>query len=86
MGNRTTYFHTEEGIEDNDMSLDWDPLHLPRHTVVNLLIPDPTSSPWQQQLEAYLWQAQLGHCGEWQLKVIPHAVDGTPKEFTPHPL
>ena len=52
----------------------------------NITIEAPSINPRRQQLEADLWQARLGHCGEWQLKVIPHAVEGTPAHFTPHPF
>eukprot|EP00804_Cyclotella_cryptica_P016939 CCRYP_001875-RA/>CCRYP_001875-RA protein AED:0.38 eAED:0.38 QI:0/0/0/1/0/0/3/0/857 len=80
-GNRAMYVHTEEGIgweEDEEASLDWDiPLH---QAFANINIEAPTTNPPD------LWQAQLGHCGEWQLRVIPHAVHGTPTQFTPHPF
>jgi hypothetical protein len=52
----------------------------------NINMEQPHSNPRRQQLEADLWQARLGHCGEWQLKVLPHAVDGTPSQFNPHPF
>jgi hypothetical protein len=52
----------------------------------NITIAAPSINPRRQQLEADLCQARLGHCGEWQLKVIPHAVEGTPAHFTPHPF
>jgi hypothetical protein len=92
LNSSSIYLHTEEGIDD-DASLDWDSsfdtqneITPPESAQTNFYIRDPTSSPRRQQLEADLWQARLGHCGEWQLKVIPHAVDGTPTEFTPHPF
>jgi hypothetical protein len=37
-------------------------------------------------LEAELWSACLGYCGEWQLKVTPQHSLGTPTKFYPHPL
>eukprot|EP00804_Cyclotella_cryptica_P010127 CCRYP_018496-RA/>CCRYP_018496-RA protein AED:0.47 eAED:0.44 QI:0/0/0/1/0.5/0.66/3/0/481 len=83
-GNRAMYLHTEEGIgweEDEEASLDWDiPL---QQAFANINIDAPTTNPRCQQLEADLWQARLGHCGEWQLRVILHAVHGTPTQFTP---
>jgi hypothetical protein len=39
-----------------------------------------------KQVEADLWQARLGHCSDWQLKVIPMSTTGTPSKFTPHPF
>jgi hypothetical protein len=50
----------------------------------NLTTDAPTKDPRRLQLEADLWQARLGHCGEWQLKVISQAVDGMPSQFIPH--
>jgi hypothetical protein len=83
---KCVYLHTEEGIDD-DASLDWDSSVLSNKTLeANFYTKDPASSPRRQQLEADLWQARLGHCSKWQLKVIPHAVEGTPTEFTPHPF
>ena len=87
-GNRAVYLHTEEDIgaeEDEEASLDWDYL-LQDQASANITIDATTNNPRRQQLEADLWQARLGHCGEWQLKVIPHAVEGTPTQFTPHPF
>lgn len=52
----------------------------------NVTMDAPTKDPRRLQLEADLWQARLGHCREWQLKVIPQAVDGTPSQFIPHPF
>jgi hypothetical protein len=83
-GNRAVFLHTEEGIEDEEASLDWDSLFSPAHA--NFHTRDTKSTPRQQQVEADLWQARLGHCGQWQLRVIPHAVEGTPSEFNPHPF
>jgi hypothetical protein len=85
--NRMVYLHTEDGIdsdEDEEASLDWD-FSLEEATA-NINIEAPAHNPRRLQLEADLWQARLGHCGEWQLKVIPHAVQGTPTQFTPHPI
>ena len=85
--NRMVYLHTEEGIDsedDGEASLDSD-LDF-NHAKANINIEDQSQHPRRCQLEADLWQARLGHCGEWQLKVIPHAVHGTPKQFTPHPF
>ena len=39
-----------------------------------------------KQLEAELWAARLGFCGEWQLDVLPQNADGTPTSFAPHPF
>jgi hypothetical protein len=33
-----------------------------------------------------LWQARLGHCSDWQLKVLPMSADGLPSRFYPHPF
>ena len=85
--NRMVYLHTEEGIDsedDGEASLDSD-LDF-NHMKANINIEDQSQHPRRCQLEADLWQARLGHCGEWQLKVIPHAVHGTPRQFTPHPF
>jgi hypothetical protein len=57
-------------------------------------IPTPKSSPTSiedfipkaKQIEADLWQARLGHCSDWQLKVIPMSADGLPSWFHPHPF
>eukprot|EP00804_Cyclotella_cryptica_P017245 CCRYP_016804-RA/>CCRYP_016804-RA protein AED:0.21 eAED:0.21 QI:0/0/0/1/1/1/3/0/813 len=48
--------------------------------------PPHTVNPKEKQIEADLWQARLGHCRDWQLKVIPYAIDGTPGKFYPHPF
>jgi hypothetical protein len=42
--------------------------------------------PKSRQLEADLWQARLGHCSDWQLKVLPMSADGLPSRFYPHPF
>jgi hypothetical protein len=42
--------------------------------------------PKEKQIEADLWQARLGHCSEWQLKVLPMSADGLPSQFHPHPF
>ena len=68
---------------DEEALFDWEYL---ANATSNLNVEVPTNDPRRLQLEAYLWQARLGHCGEWQLKVIPHAVDGTPAHFNPHPF
>jgi hypothetical protein len=39
-----------------------------------------------QQLEAELWSARLGYCGEWQLDAITKAADGVPPVLEPHPF
>jgi hypothetical protein len=56
-----------------------------------MTVPTPKSSTRPQflkskQVEADLWQARLGHCSDWQLKVIPMSTTGTPSKFTPHPF
>jgi hypothetical protein len=72
-GDRTVHPETEEGIGADEEAL----LDLPfDQAFANININTPSSNPCCQQLEADLWQARLGHCGEWQLKVILHAVDG----------
>ena len=40
----------------------------------------------RQQLEAELWAARLGYCGEWQLDAITKAADGVPDVLAPHPF
>jgi hypothetical protein len=65
-----------------------------RPLVPPLCIPTPKSCrtlidefvPKSRQLEADLWQARLGHCSEWQLKVLPMSADGLPSRFYPHPF
>ncbi|KAL7550176.1 hypothetical protein ACHAWF_013416 [Thalassiosira exigua] len=44
----------------------------------------PTSR--QKQLDAELWAARLGHCGERQLELLPGNADGIPASFEPHPF
>ena len=78
-GNRTVYFHDDDS-SDADVSLEVDPSN------AAFLRDLSTSDPRRQQIEADLWQARLGHCSEWQLKVLPAAADGLPAEFTPHPF
>ena len=39
-----------------------------------------------RQLEAEIWAARLGFCGEWQLDTITANADGLPPKFRPHPL
>ena len=84
---KTIYFHTEDGIEDEEASLD-DDMAFPEEfgAQAYLFTKDQQNHPRRQQLEADLWQARMGHCGEWQLRVLPHAVHGTPSEFNPHPF
>ncbi|KAL7528101.1 hypothetical protein ACHAXR_002269, partial [Thalassiosira sp. AJA248-18] len=38
------------------------------------------------QLESELWAARLGHCGEWQLDVLPGCATGIPNQFNYHPF
>jgi hypothetical protein len=106
------YFHTPDGIDDDEVSLDFDdgdsippraptlnrnarsPLRGPTPTgptMPPMSVPTPKSTPPQfdpkyKQMEADLWQARLGHCSDWQLKVIPMSADGTPSKFCPHPF
>jgi hypothetical protein len=42
--------------------------------------------PKCKQIETDLWQARLGHCSDWQLKVLPMSADGLPSRFHPHPF
>lgn len=46
--------------------------------------PKPVSPKHQLQFE--LWAARMGHCSESQLKVLPAHVDGTPNQFSGHPM
>ena len=78
-GNRTIYFHDADS-SDADISLDFEP------TTAATLRHLPTSDPRRQQIEADLWHARLGHCSEWQLKVLPAAADGVLAEFNLHPF
>jgi hypothetical protein len=57
----------------------------PGTATANLTANTPMKDPKRLQLEADLWQARLGHCGDWQLKMIPQAVNGTSTHFNPHP-
>lgn len=76
IGDETFHNETEEGIEHYEEAL----LDV-NDASSNINIDQPNNSPRRQQLEADLWQARLGHCGEWQLKVLPHAVDCTPSNL-----
>ena len=58
----------------------------PDTATANLTVDTPIKDPKRLQLEADLWQARLGHCGDWQLKMIPQSVNGTPTHFNPHPF
>jgi hypothetical protein len=78
-GNRTIYLHDTDSSDD-DVSLVLEP------TAAATLADLPTTDPRRQQIEADLWQARLGHCSEWQFKVLIAAADGLPTEFTPHPF
>lgn len=62
-------------------------------TMPPMSVPTPKSSPSlddfipkAKQIEADLWSARLGHCSNWQLKVIPQSTEGTPGSFHPHPF
>ena len=69
---------------------------MPTPLMPPLCIPTPKSCrfspdrdefvPKTRQIEADLWQARLGHCCEWQLKVLPLSTEGTPARFYPHPF
>ncbi|KAL7538057.1 LOW QUALITY PROTEIN: hypothetical protein ACHAXR_008252 [Thalassiosira sp. AJA248-18] len=39
-----------------------------------------------RHLESELWAARLGHCGEWQLDVLPGCATGIPNQFDYHPF
>ena len=104
------YYHTPEGVEDDEVSIDLEdevlqsppqmnhqarrPLRGPTPTgpaVPPFSTPTPKSTPPKltpkfKQVEADLWQARLGHCSDWQMKVIPMSTTGTPDKFTPHPF
>ena len=92
------YFHTPEGIDDNDQSLDWDNVmpdeaHISLTTFSTRLYTPPSDgpplvrlTPKQKQVEADFWQARSGHYSDWQLKVLPLLVTGTPTKFAPHPF
>jgi hypothetical protein len=99
------FYHTPFGIDDDNISLDFDDVSLPSYPskrgppAVNpccqpFSVPTPKSSrssiddfvPKSKQIEADLWQARLGHCSDWQLKVLPMSVEGLPSHFQPHPF
>jgi hypothetical protein len=93
------YFHTMDDDLLDDISIDLDdplpsPSPAPGPVVSPSPIPDPRSSateydefiPKFRQLEADFWQARLGHCDEWQLKVLPMSAEGLPSKFYPHPF
>jgi hypothetical protein len=39
-----------------------------------------------QQLSSELWALHMGHCGNYQLQMLPKCVDGTPEVFVTHPF
>jgi hypothetical protein len=123
------YFHTPEGVSDDDVSIctideeNWTHLASPTRSGKDFAPPTasppirpqisppkappiphpieiPTTTPQpipvsptpiefipkSKQIEADLWQARLGHCNEWQLKVLPMSTEGTPANFQPHPF
>jgi len=122
----TVYYHTPDGVEDDNVSIDLDtaslyspydcceeesissvtiapvpPPFLPSGSPTishssqpvpspNIATPAPDVAsdyiPKSKQIEADLWQARFGHCDEWQMKVLPMSVDGTPSKFCPHPF
>ena len=53
----------------------------PRRTIIRRRPSTPA-----KQLEAELWAARLGFCGERQLLDLPDGVTGTPNQFEPHPF
>ena len=56
-------------------------MHKPPHARASPQPPPATAKstpPLHTHIDADLWQARLGHCSEWQLRVLPHAVTGTP--------
>jgi hypothetical protein len=60
---------------------------------VSYLIPTPKSdtalrypTTLAHQLQSELWAAQLGHCEDCQLQVLPKRVTGLPSKFTSHPF
>jgi hypothetical protein len=84
--------HIQDDTDAQPQSCDA-PTTLPPPRTPPLSIPTPKtvdstglSLRQRQQLEFDLWQARLGHCNEWQLQVLPQAVDGTPDKFYPHPF
>ena len=48
--------------------------------------PQPQRCPVHpaQHLESELWAAQIGHCGEWQLDVLPGHAEGLPPKLEYH--
>jgi hypothetical protein len=108
----TVYYHMPEGIDDDDISLDFEeelsvtsttpssnrnvqsPVRGPTPTgptmpPMSVHTPksgSPSFNPKYKQMEADLWQARLGHCSDWQMKVIPLSAAGTPSKFYPHPF
>jgi hypothetical protein len=118
--NEVVYFHTPEGVQDDEVSIDFDDGKSPTAafattpspppsvnintrrtlrgptpsgpTMPPMTVPTPKSSsslpfnPKYKQVEADLWQARLGHCSDWQMKVIPMSTTGTPAKFIPHPF
>ena len=40
----------------------------------------------RKQLESELWAARLGHCGEYQLDLLPSCATGIPNQFEYHPF
>jgi hypothetical protein len=86
------FYHTPDDASDDEVSLDWDePLSNDNwdpsqsQSQANAL-PEETPTPKSKQVLADLWQARLGHCSEWQLKVLPLSADGLPTKFEPHPF
>jgi hypothetical protein len=85
------YFHTPEEESDDDLSLDFDEdIPTSPSPVIHLseasISPVDEVTPKKLQIEADLWQARLGHCSDWQLKVLPLSADGLPPKFNPHPF
>jgi hypothetical protein len=83
-------YHTPADDSDDELSLAYDEdITLPTTPTANLNSasePPPEVTPKQLQIEADLWQARLGHCSDWQLKVIPLSADGLPPKFHPYPF
>jgi hypothetical protein len=129
MSDGVIYFHTPDGVDDDDVSIcttdedNWTHLASPTRSGKDFTPPiaspptmpltspsktPPTTQPIDtsvakpkplsvsptpiefipksKQIEADLWQARLGHCNEWQLKVLPMSTEGTPANFQPHPF
>jgi hypothetical protein len=84
------YYHALEDRSDDELSLGYDDgIPLPSDPAAHLNAAPatpPEVTPKQLQIEADLWQARLGHCSDWQLKVIPLSADGLPPKFQPHPF